>query len=209
MKKPEKAAAMLITFLVFVTGSTGLVIGGENDLSGNPVHTREIQYTGCDETRTIGGMLSCVIGAMLDMQCFLLDGEPDIKLASLSVLNAVYRGDAPGICEYSDEAVAVLSQTGMARLYSGMFAHGEITALDTSVADENVHVLGDKIVIFLVQSRNIGLELVSAEEEADGSVTVICRIVEDGGEICRAKANLIKTGGWAAGYSINSLDLTY
>lgn len=209
MKKPEKAAVMLITFLVFVSGSAGLVIGGEHDTESDIKHSQELQYNDCGGAPALSVMLSCVSGAMLDRQCFLLEGEPDIKLASLAVLNAVYQGAAPDICEYGDDAVAVLSQSGLLRLYAGMFAHGELTALDTGVATENVFVLGDKIVIFILKKPDIHLEWISAKKEKDGSATVFYKVSKNGKDICQANANLIKTGGWAGGYSINSVALTY
>ncbi|NLL39741.1 MAG: hypothetical protein GX254_09190 [Clostridiales bacterium] len=209
MGKPEKAAAILVAFFIFMSGSAGLDIGGQQNFDGDIKYFQETRLTDGETAQALGGMLSCVIGAMLDRQCFLLEGEPDVKLASLSVLYAVYRNAAPYICEYIDDRVAVISQSGMARLYSGMFAHGELTALDTGTAEENVYVLGDKIVIFIIKKQGVRLDWVSAEKEKDGSMTVYYQVGKNGADICRANVNLTKTGGWAAGYSINSIALTY
>lgn len=168
----------------------------------------EISYDD-PEAGTLGDMLSCVIGAMLERQCFLLEGEPDKKLVSLSIIKAVSWGVFPELCRYFDESVAIISQSDMQTLCSGLFACGEISALDTETADENVYILGDKIVIFISDRKDIRVEITAFKSEKGGSATVLCSVSGSGEYICSAEAELIKRVGWPAGYSICSLAISH
>jgi hypothetical protein len=161
------------------------------------------------ELMKLEGMLACMIGAMLCQQIFAFSGEPDVRFASLTMLNAISWALIPErLCAYLSPQVVVLTQADMRLLYAGMFAKGSFSVFDPAVSTDNVSVLGDSLVFFPVKKQDINVAAGTAIAEPDGSVTVCCTVYALGEYCCTGYVNLCKSDGWAAGHSVCSITLS-